>query len=109
MPALGYSAAKLLHGPRAALSSQTPVLAIRLEDQTGMDVDGLVTRLRSEGVPVSVCGGPFGDLPWIGDDDPVTDAIPLLVPAYRMIDVAAQARGFDPDRPPHLSKVTWTL
>jgi glucosamine--fructose-6-phosphate aminotransferase (isomerizing) len=109
IPALGYSAAELLHGPRAALSSQTPVLAIRLYDRTGMDVDNLVTRLRGEGVPVFVCGGRSGDLPWIGDDDPVTDAIAMLAPAYRLIEAAARARGFDPDHPPHLSKVTRTL
>lgn len=109
IPALGHSAAELLHGPRAALSSRTPVLAIRLADRTGQDVDGLVTRLRSEGVPVSAVGGPSGDLPWIGDDDPVTDAIAMLVPAYRLIEAAARAKGFDPDHPPHLSKVTRTL
>lgn len=109
IPALGYSAAELLHGPRAALSTETPVLGLRLCDQTGPDVDRLATKLRGEGIAITTCGGPAGDLPWIGDDDPVTDAIAMLVPAYRLIEAAARAKGYDPDHPPHLSKVTRTL
>jgi len=35
--------------------------------------------------------------------------ITRLAPAYRMIEQAARACGFDPDRPPHLSKITETF
>lgn len=108
MPALGYSAAELLHGPRAAVSAATPVLALRLGDRTGEDVGRLAGDLKAAGVPVGLCGE-GGDLGWIGDDHPVTDAIAMLPPAYRMIEAAARAAGRDPDRPPHLSKVTSTL
>lgn len=109
MPALGYSAAELLHGPRAAVSAATPVLALRFNDKTAAAVDILVNNLRADGITVAACGGPEGDLPWIGDDAPATDAITMLVPAYRLIEQLARARGFDPDRPPHLSKITRTL
>lgn len=109
IPALGYSAAELLHGPRAAVSAATPVLALRLNDKTAAAVDTLVGNLRAEGIAVAACGGPDGNLPWIGDDAPAIDAIAMLAPAYRMIEAAARAKGFDPDRPPHLSKVTRTL
>ena len=36
---------------------------------------------------------------------------PLLVAQsfYRLVNAVAVARGFDPDRPPHLRKVTETL
>jgi glucosamine--fructose-6-phosphate aminotransferase (isomerizing) len=109
MPALGYSAAELLHGPRAAVSAATPVLALRLNDKTAGAVDALVGNLRADGIAVAACGGPDCNLPWIGDDAPATDAITMLVPAYRLIEQVARAKGFDPDRPPHLSKVTRTL
>lgn len=109
MPALGYSAAELLHGPRAAVSASTPVLALRLDDDTAAAVDTLVGSLRADGIAVAVCGGPLGNLPWIGDDTPATDAISMLAPAYRLIEATARAKGFDPDRPPHLSKVTRTF
>lgn len=108
LPALAYSAAELLHGPRAAVAADTPVLALRLADETAASVDALVGGLRATGIDASVCGGP-GALEWIGDDHPVADAIAMLVPAYRTIEAAARAAGYDPDRPPHLAKITETL
>jgi glucosamine--fructose-6-phosphate aminotransferase (isomerizing) len=109
LPALGFSAAELQHGPRAALSAKTPVLMLRLNDETAAMVDALAHELRKIGITLHMCGGPHGTLPWLGDDDPVTDAIAMLVPAYRMIEQIARQFGFDPDRPPHLSKVTETF
>jgi glutamine---fructose-6-phosphate transaminase (isomerizing) len=109
LPALGYSAAELRHGPRAAIAPDTPVLALRQADATGDTVDGLVADLREAGEPVLLAGGPASDLPWIGDGHPVLDPVAMLVPAYRAIEAAARAKGFDPDRPPFLEKVTRTL
>jgi glutamine---fructose-6-phosphate transaminase (isomerizing) len=77
LPTLAYSAAELRHGPRAALTERTPVLALRLPDETGPTVDALAADLRAAGVPVAVAGGSSGDLPWIGDGHPVTDAIAM--------------------------------
>jgi len=109
LPALGFSAAELQHGPRAALSATTPVLMLRLQDETGAMVDTLADELRNSGIRLHLCGGPRGTLPWLGDDHPVTDAIAMLIPAYRMIEQIARQFGFDPDSPPHLSKVTETF
>jgi glutamine---fructose-6-phosphate transaminase (isomerizing) len=109
LPALGFSAAELQHGPRAALSSKTPVIMLRLMDETAATVDAVAAELRGRKIPLHLCGGPCSTLPWLGDDDPSTDAITMLVPAYRMIEHTARAWGFDPDRPPQLSKVTETL
>jgi glucosamine--fructose-6-phosphate aminotransferase (isomerizing) len=36
---------------------------------------------------------------------PITQAQSL----YRMVEALALARGFDPDHPPHLAKITKTL
>jgi len=109
LPALPFSAAELMHGPRAAIGHDTPVLALRLGDQTAAMVDTLVATLRSTGHKVHLCGGPATSLPWIGDDYAVTDAITLLAPAYRLLETTARRLGFDPDCPPYLSKVTETL
>lgn len=109
LPALAYSAAELRHGPRAALSSSTPVLALRQNDHVAQSIDALVKDLREGGIPVEACGGPHGTLPWIGADHPALDPIAMLVPAYRAIEAEARRRGHDPDRPPSLSKVTETL
>jgi len=48
-------------------------------------------------------------LPWIGDGHPACDPVAMLIPAYRAIEAVARRRGYDPDKPPHLSKVTRTL
>jgi glucosamine--fructose-6-phosphate aminotransferase (isomerizing) len=89
LPSIGVSAAELQHGPRAALSSRTPIIMMRLMDKTAPMVDS--------------------SLQWLAEDDPATDAITMLVPAYQMIEQAARAFGFDPDRPPRLSKITETF
>jgi glucosamine--fructose-6-phosphate aminotransferase (isomerizing) len=109
LPALGFSAAELRHGPRAAVTPATPVLLLRQSDETAAATDQLVRELRESGETVFCAGGPEGDLPWIGDDHPVCDPVAMLVPAYRAIESAARALGLNPDNPPHLSKVTRTF
>lgn len=109
LPALGYSAAELRHGPRAAITPETPVLVLRQNDESALATDDLVHDLRQASETVFVAGGPESTLPWIGDDHPVCDPIAMLIPAYNAIEAAARRRGLDPDRPEHLSKVTRTL
>ena len=109
LPSLAYSAAELRHGPRAAVSSATPVLVLRQNDETAESVDALIQDLSRDGETVFVCGGAQSTLPWIGDDHPVCDPIAMLLPAYCGIEAEARRRGFDPDHPPHLAKVTRTL
>jgi glutamine---fructose-6-phosphate transaminase (isomerizing) len=109
LPALGFSAAELRHGPRAAITPATPVLLLRQNDEAGPTVDGLGSDLRSAGEKVFAAGGPAGTLPWIGDDHPICDAVAMLLPAYAAIEKEARRRGLDPDNPQYLSKVTRTL
>jgi glucosamine--fructose-6-phosphate aminotransferase (isomerizing) len=109
LPAIGMSAAELQHGPRAALSSRTPILMMRLMDETAASVDALAKELREQNMVLHLCGGPYASLPWLEQDDAATDPITMLVPAYRMIEQTARKWGFDPDRPPRLSKITETF
>jgi len=109
VPALGYSAAELRHGPRASVTSATPVLVLRQNDQAAGAIDDLVRDLGDAGEKVFSAGGAAGTLPWIGDGHPICDPVLMLIPAYRAIEAAARRRGFDPDKPPHLSKVTRTM
>ena len=109
VPTLGYSAVELRHGPRASITSATPVLVLRQNDQTVAAVDELVRDLEDAGETMFTAGGPTGTLPWIGDGHPACDPILMLLPAYHAIETAARRRGFDPDNPPHLSKITRTF
>lgn len=109
IPALGYSAAELRHGPRAAINPKTPVLVLRQNDEAAATVDELILDLQAQDETVCAAGGPAGTLPWIGDDHPICDPVAMLLPAYIAIERAARAHGLNPDAPPHLSKVTHTL
>ena len=109
VPALGYSAAELQHGPRASITPATPVLALRQNDQAAAAIDDLIRDLEDVGEKAFTAGGAAGTLSWIGDGHPACDPVVMLLPAYRAIEAAARRRGFDPDNPPYLSKVTHTL
>lgn len=108
MPAQAYSSAEILHGPRAALTSDTPVLAMTGTDAAGHSTKSVAVDLAQNGIPVFTCG-PGGSLPWLTDDHPLIDPIIQLIPAYLMIERECRRQGWDPDRPPHLKKVTETL
>jgi glutamine---fructose-6-phosphate transaminase (isomerizing) len=109
LPALGFSAAELRHGPRAAITPATPILLLRQNDEAAATVDELMSDLLNAGETVFSAGGPGGTLPWIGDDHPICDAVAMLLPAYAAIEAAARRKGLDPDHPLHLTKVTRTL
>jgi glutamine---fructose-6-phosphate transaminase (isomerizing) len=109
LPALGFSAAELRHGPRAAITPATPILLLRQNDEAAATVDELMSDLVNAGETVFSAGGPRGTLPWIADDHPICDAVAMLLPAYAAIETAARRKGLDPDHPLHLTKVTRTL
>jgi len=109
LPTLSYSAAEVRHGPLAAASAATPLLVLRQNDGPSAMVDTLIADLRARKMNVFSVGDPGGTLPWIGNDDPICDAITMLLPAYATIEQAARHHGFDPDNPPNLTKITETL
>src|SRR4030081_1801398 len=109
LPTLSYSAAEVRHGPLACANADTPLLVLRQNDGSSAMVDALIADLRARQLNVFSAGDPGGTLPWIGSDDPICDAITMLLPAYAAVEQAARHRGFDPDNPPNLTKITETL
>lgn len=97
----GISAADLLHGPIAALDDELPVLVLRAGGPGDPDLDALVQRLRSDGVP-TVQWEPSAALP------ESLEPIVATVRGHQLALAWAQARGRDPDAPVGLSKVTAT-
>lgn len=100
MHASAFSAAELLHGPRAMLSAQTPVIALRRGAGSGLRqaIDGMA----GQGVPVHFVGKGGQVL------HPLVDPLLDLMPLYRALEAAAGARGRSPDNPQHLKKETST-
>jgi len=106
-----YSAAELMHGPVALVGSDFPVLMV-----SGGASDGaprsLAERLALDGVPVFLAGGEARGavtLPAAEADHPFTDHIAMIASFYVFVEALARRRGFDPDRPPRLKKVTRTF
>jgi glucosamine--fructose-6-phosphate aminotransferase (isomerizing) len=82
---------------------------LRQNDESSAVVDTLITDLRARNLDVFSVGEANETLPWIGNDDSICDPIAMLLPAYVAIEEAARRRGFDPDNPPSLAKITETL
>jgi glucosamine--fructose-6-phosphate aminotransferase (isomerizing) len=107
-----FSSAEVRHGPMALVGPGFPVLAFAQEDETRPDVDAAAASCAAQGAVVVKAGGE--DLPGVCAL-PVAEAHPVLQPIafiqsfYRMACGLAVARGIDPDRPPHLRKVTETF
>lgn len=105
-----FSGAEVRHGPQALLESGFPALMLVQDDESRGGQLALARDLVERKVPVMLAG----------PDVPGTIALPTLVthPAlepllmiqsyYRLVNALALARGRDPDRPPHLHKVTET-
>jgi glutamine---fructose-6-phosphate transaminase (isomerizing) len=107
LPAEGYSAADLRHGPTAVISAGFPVLALNVGGPGGEDVAELVEALRADGAAVhEVAPGAALGIP-AGLLEPVA-ALAAVVRGQQVALALARLRGLDPDAPRGLSKVTPT-
>ena len=107
-----YSAAEVLHGPSAIVQAQFPVLALAVEDAAQAGVVQTCERLAAQGADVFVTGVAAEGcvtLPSIGGLHPLVAPLVLVVGFYGFVEALARRRGFDPDTPPHLRKVTETV
>ncbi|NBE07246.1 SIS domain-containing protein [Paragemmobacter ruber] len=107
-----YSAAEVLHGPSAIVQAQFPVLALAVEDAAQAGVVQTCERLAAQGADVFVTGAEAAGcemLPSVGGLHPLVAPLVLAVGFYGFVEALARRRGFDPDTPPHLRKVTETV
>lgn len=101
-----FSAAELRHGPMALVGPDLPLLVFRQSDETEESIDELVRDVAARGADVLVTG--TETLPGI-THDPALEPMLQIQSFYRAAVTLSAARGFDPDRPPHLAKVTETV
>jgi glucosamine--fructose-6-phosphate aminotransferase (isomerizing) len=109
-----YSAAEVLHGPIQIVQPGFPVLLFRQRDAAGDSLDHCAARLADAGARVFVAGAGSGaqgftHLPVAPSGHPAAELLSAMVTCYATVDRIARARGFDPDTPPLLKKVTETL
>lgn len=107
------SAAELMHGPLALAGPEFPVLMFVQRDEAEAGLMALAEDLKRRRVPLLVAGArPVAGavhLPLAPEVEAVTAPLALLQAFYPLAEAVARARGRDPDRPPHLGKVTETL
>ena len=105
------SAAELRHGPMALVRAGFPLLLFTQNDETREGMTALSGELVAQGATVLLVGTQAPGAHAL----PAVAAHPLIEPLlfaqsfYRMANTLSLARGRDPDRPPHLNKVTETL
>ena len=106
-----FSAAEVLHGPMALVKDGFPALVFAQNDESRDSVEALAQGLRQRGADVLLAApGKNGEdlLPTV-PAHPVLEPILMVQSFYRMANALSLARGYDPDSPPHLNKVTETV
>jgi len=104
-----FSAAEVRHGPMAIVGAGFPVLAFANADAAGDDVRDVAAVFAERGAIVLLAdaraGG--GTLPALAGH-PALEPLMMLASFYGLAERLSRRRGHDPDKPPHLSKVTRT-
>jgi glutamine---fructose-6-phosphate transaminase (isomerizing) len=107
-----YSAAEVLHGPAALAEAGFPVLAFGIGDAALPQMMATCERLAAQGADVFVTGAEVPGctrLPSVAGLHPLIAPLVLVTSFYAFVEALARRRGFDPDTPPHLRKVTETV
>lgn len=106
-----YSSAEVMHGPVSLVAPKFPVIAFAARDRAETSVTDIAANLAQKGANVFVTsakGSPAKPLPFVETNHPLTDALLLIAPFYGFIEQLSRARGFNPDAPAALKKVTET-
>jgi glucosamine--fructose-6-phosphate aminotransferase (isomerizing) len=107
-----FSSAEVRHGPMALVEPGYPMLVFAPRGPAQPDLLNLARDMRSRGASVLLAASAdVGDrqltlAPTLLSE---LDPIAAIQSFYPMVEALARARGTDPDRPRHLSKVTSTL
>lgn len=111
LQAEAFSGAEVQHGPMALIGEGYPLLVFAPRGPAQAGLLQLAEAMRARGARVLLAapaGTPGASLPIVESDSVDLDAIATIQSFYPMVEALARARGFDPDRPPHLNKVTRT-
>ena len=107
-----FSSAEVRHGPMALVDSGYPLLifALRGPEQAGLLDLAADMRRRGAAVLLAAPDNVAGrDLTVVATANPLLDPIAAIQSFYVMAANLAVARGFNPDAPRHLAKVTCTV
>jgi glucosamine--fructose-6-phosphate aminotransferase (isomerizing) len=104
-----FSAAEVQHGPMALVDRDFPVVFFVQDDDTKESTLAIAAEFRARGARVWLIGGGDDALPLPRPSDPACTPLIAVHRFYETVNVLAVRVGRDPDRPPHLNKVTETI
>ncbi len=107
-----FSLAEVMHGPIRLVHGGFPVVAFLHQDEAYSSGRQAVERLIGQGADVVAIGEglvPEKTIRTASTGNSLLDPIVGLGAYYRCIEQVARARGFNPDTPMNLSKVTETV
>jgi glutamine---fructose-6-phosphate transaminase (isomerizing) len=113
----GYSTADLLHGPIALAAPDVPLVAFRPHGRIGRTIDEALRSVHATGARTWLVRSEARPRRTISNEElrlsialpePLTPLV-LVVPGQRLAEAVARRRGYDPDSPIGLTKVTRTF
>ena len=107
-----FSGAEVQHGPMALIGEGYPLLVFAPRGPAQPGLLALADAMRARGARVLLAapaGTPGSELPIMESGSADLDPISMVQSFYPLVEAVARAKGFDPDQPPHLNKVTRTL
>ena len=107
-----FSAAEVQHGPMALVGPRFPVLCFAQDDDTLDSTLAVAREFRQRGAQVFVAAPGAqgaGTLPVAAGLPAMCTPLLIIQSFYRAAAALALRRGFNPDVPPHLAKVTETV
>lgn len=107
-----YSLAEMMHGPMRLVEKHFPIIAFVAQDRAWQHNMQALQHLQSLGGNILALS-PL-DLPWQQIKTPQTgsallDPLVSLGAYYRIIEAVTRRKGFNPDKPLNLNKVTETV
>lgn len=107
-----FSAAEVKHGPMALVGPDFPVLCFAQDDDTLDSTLAVAREFRGRGAQVLVAAPGLqgaGTLPVATGLPALVTPLLIIQSFYRAASALSLRRGFNPDVPPHLNKVTETV
>jgi glucosamine--fructose-6-phosphate aminotransferase (isomerizing) len=107
-----FSSAEVRHGPMELVGPDLPVLLFAQQDEALAGALATVAGFRKSGAQLWTAApgaSGHGVLPIVPTAQPMCAPVLAIQSFYRAVNALALRRGRDPDRPPHLAKITETV
>jgi glutamine---fructose-6-phosphate transaminase (isomerizing) len=106
-----FSLAEVAHGPMALIKPGFPLLVFPPQDKAALGLEALIEKFIARGAHIAMVGPALSGvshLPLGAGLHPALAPIAMVQSFYMLANAISVKRGYDPDHPPWLNKVTET-